>query len=57
MENLNITSERKREIDAILKETERKYKNGEIKSISLEEFKEKQKRKRKVLAELIERKW
>ena len=56
MENLNITPERRREIDAILKETERKYKSGEIKSIPLEEFKEKQKRKRKVLDELIERK-
>ena len=56
MENLNITPERRREIDVILKETERKIKSGEIKSISLEEFKEKQKRKRKVLDELIERK-
>lgn len=49
MDELNITPERKREIDAILKETQRKYENGEIKSIPLEEFLEKMKKKREEL--------
>lgn len=54
-DDLNITPERKREIDAILKESQRKYENGEIKSIPLDVFLEKQKRKREELNALIER--
>lgn len=46
MQDLNITSERRREIDAILKETQKTYENGEIKSIPLDEFLEKRRRKR-----------
>ena len=38
MDDLNITPERRREIDEILKETQRRYENGEIKSMTLEEF-------------------
>lgn len=48
MEDLNITLERRREIDEILKETERKYKNGEIKSIPLEAFLKEQKKKQEL---------
>ena len=36
-ESLGISLERKREIDSILMETHRKYLNGEIKTMSLEE--------------------
>lgn len=55
MKVLNITPERRREINTILKENERKYKNGEIKSIPLSEFLEKLKRKREELDKLMER--
>ena len=48
-EELGISEERKQEIDNILKETERKYKKGEIKSVSLDEFKEHLAEKRKEL--------
>lgn len=55
MESLNITLERRREIDRILKENERKYKNGELNKTPLSEFLEKQKSKREVIDGLIER--
>lgn len=45
MDDLNITLERRREIDAILKETQRKYENGEIKSMTLEEFFEREQKR------------
>ena len=54
-DDLNITPKRKREIDAILKESQRKYENGEIKSIPLDVFLERQKRKMEELNALIER--
>jgi hypothetical protein len=46
-ETLQISEERKREIDEILKETHRKLMNGEIETISLEEFLEKRKEEMK----------
>lgn len=55
MDDLNITLERRREIDAILKETQRKYENGEIKSVPLDVFLERHKRKREELNVLIGR--
>lgn len=44
MNNLDITPERRREIDEILKETHKKYMNGEIGSMPLEEFLKKRKK-------------
>lgn len=38
MEEKNITPERKREIDEILKESQRKYESGELKSVPLKVF-------------------
>lgn len=46
MQDLNITLECKREIEAILKETQKRYENGEIKSNSLDEFLENRRRKK-----------
>lgn len=43
MNDLDITSERKREIDEILKETHNQYMNGEIKARPLKEFMEERK--------------
>jgi hypothetical protein len=37
-EGLNISKERKLEINNILKESQRRYENGEIKAIPLKEF-------------------
>ena len=45
MDDLDTTSERKREIDEILKETHKQYMNGEIKARPLKEFMEERKRK------------
>lgn len=39
--NLNISKERKNEIDDILKENQKKFENGELKKHSLKEFDEK----------------
>lgn len=52
-EELGISKERKQEIDNILKETEQKYKNGEIQSISLAEFEKYLDEKRKELISKI----
>ena len=51
---LNLSIERKKEIDKILIDTERKILSGEIKTCSLKEFKQKQKQKRKELKSLYE---
>lgn len=45
-EELGVSLDRKQEIDSILRETERKIKHGEIHSISFEEFKRSQYKKR-----------
>lgn len=45
MDDLDITPDRRREIGEILKETHKKYMNGEIKARPLEEFLEERKRK------------
>ena len=45
MEELNITQERKRQIDEILKESQRKYENGGIKSVPLKVFLERNKKR------------
>ena len=52
-ESLGISLERKREIDSILMETHRKYLNGEIKTMSLEEFKKRQEQRVIELEKLI----
>ena len=52
-ESLEISLERKREIDSILMETHRKYLNGEIKTMSLEEFKKRQEQRVIELEKLI----
>ena len=52
-ESLGISIERKREIDSILIETHRKYINGEIKAMSLEEFNKRQEQRIKDLEKLI----
>lgn len=49
---LNLSIERKKEIDKILIDTERKILSGEIKTCSLKEFKQKQKQNRKELKSL-----
>ena len=49
MKRTDISKERKKEIDKILIETERKILSGEIKTHSLKEFKQKQEQKRKEL--------
>lgn len=46
MKELNISKERKAEIDAILRESEERYKRGEIKSMPLNEFLEMQEKRR-----------
>lgn len=46
-EKLEIPLERKQEIDSILRKTERKIKHGRIHSISFEEFKRNQYKKRR----------
>lgn len=52
-ESLGISLERKREIDSILMETHRKYLNGEIKTMSLKEFKKRQEQRVIELEKLI----
>ena len=52
-ESLGISLERKREIDSILMETHRKILNGEIKTMSLEEFKKRQEQRVMELEKLI----
>ena len=52
-ESLGISLERKREIDSILMETHRKILNGEIKTMSLEEFKKRQEQRVIELEKLI----
>ena len=52
-ESLGISLERKREIDRILMETHREYLNGEIKTMSLEEFKKRQEQRVIELEKLI----
>lgn len=52
-ESLGILIERKREIDSILMETHREYLNGEIKTLSLEEFNKRQEQRIKELEKLI----
>ena len=52
-ESLGISLERKREIDRILMETHRKILNGEIKTMSLEEFKKRQEQRVIELEKLI----
>ena len=47
MKRTDIPKERKKEIDKILIETDRKILSGEIKTHSLKEFKQKQEQKRK----------
>lgn len=49
MKRTDIPKERKKEINKILIETERKKLSGEIKTHSLKEFKQKQEQKRKEL--------
>ena len=49
MKRTDISKERKKEIDKILLETERKILSGEIKTHSLKEFKQKQEQNRKEL--------
>ena len=53
MEEKNITPERKREIDEILKESLRKYESGELECVPLEVFLEEQRKKREWLYENI----
>lgn len=45
----SITPERKREIDEVLKETHKKFMNGEIKARPIKEFWEERKRKNEEL--------
>jgi len=52
MNNLNISKERKNEIDNILKENQRKFENGELEKHSLKEFKEKYEIRRKEFEKL-----
>ena len=49
MKRTDISKERKKEIDKILIETERKILSGEIKTHPLKEFKQKQEQNRKEL--------